>query len=98
MERSEGLPDEAFGTDPVVRNNTITRAPCGITVAEEAAPRIESNDISVTELGLFFAGPTRGQASGNVIQGGEGLRDVVEGIAAADPEGDGFCQVEEEAD
>jgi hypothetical protein len=87
---------KAFGTDPVVRNNTIARVPCAITVAEDAAPRIESNDISVTEFGFVFAAPSTVQVSGNDIQLGDGAMDVVEGIEAADPDGNGFCEIEEE--
>jgi hypothetical protein len=88
---------KAFGTDPVIRNNTISQVPCGVTVAAAAAPRIEANDISVTELGLFFAERGSEQISGNMIRGGDGVADIVEGIETVDPEGDGFCFVEQDS-
>jgi parallel beta-helix repeat protein len=89
----------AFGTNPVVRNNTISGALCGITVADGAAPLIESNRLSVSEFGLVFAAPTAAQAQllDNDIQLADGARDIVEGLENADPEGDGFCEVEEAA-
>lgn len=84
----------ALGTDPVVRNNTIAGAPCGMTIADGAAPLIESNRLSVGEFGLVFAAPSTAQVVGNDIQLGDGGTDIVEGLEVADPEGDGFCQAE----
>jgi len=87
----------ALGTNPVVRNNTIAGARCGITVADAAAPRIESNRLSVSEFGLVFASASTAQVVGNHIELAEGATDIVEGLEVADPEGDGFCMPEEPA-
>jgi hypothetical protein len=87
----------AIGTNPVVRNNTITGTVCGITVANGAAPLIESNRLSVSEFGLVFESPSTAKLVGNDIQLADGAMDIVEGLENADPEGDGFCEVEEAA-
>ena len=81
----------AFGTDPIIRGNTISEARTGIEIAEGAAPTIEGNDIDATESGLAFGGPGSAVITGNTICGVKSVVSVPEGMDTPSLEGNTLC-------
>lgn len=83
----------AFGTDPIVRANSIAGAPIGIEIAEGAAPVVDANQIKATEFGLAFGGPGSAGMTGNRICGAKAAVSVPDGMVAPGLDGNTLCEV-----
>jgi hypothetical protein len=60
-------------TRPVLRKNTITRAPLGIRIFAGTAPILEGNRIDADGAAIHFEGPANAVFSGNTICGAESI-------------------------